>query len=253
MLIKTCGIVVKVQKINSEKKLIWILTKDQGIIKTFCKEGGRRTGGFAATELLCFSNFVLFKSKDTFSVNSAEAKEPFLHIRNNLENLALSSYFCQAVVATIPQQTEANPEPLKLTYLLLQALNTKTNNILKIKAIFELKLAKLLGFAPNLNNSANGLEFYIKTGSLSQTPGLNSVKLNSKVAEAIKFIITTPIKRSLTLELPQIDIKFLTQTTEYYLLDKIEYHLNTLDYFWEIYNQTIKSGGGSNNEPRTFT
>ena len=240
MLIKTCGIVVKTQKINSEKKLIWILTKDQGIIKAFCKEGGRRTGGFAATELLCFSNFVLFKSKDTFSVNSAEAKEPFLHIRNNLENLALSSYFCQAIVATIPQQIEGTAEPLKLTYLLLQALNAETNNILKIKAIFELKLAKLLGFAPDLNSTSNGLEFYIKTGSLSQTPGLYSVKLNSKVAEAIKFIINTPIKKSLTLKLSQTDIKFLTELAEGYLLDKIEYHLNTLDYFWGIYNQAIK-------------
>lgn len=239
MLIKTCGIVVKTQKINSEKKLIWILTKDQGIIKAFCKEGGRRTGGFAATELLCFSNFVLFKSKDTFSVNLAEAKEPFLHIRNNLENLALASYFCQAIVATIPQQIEGTVEPLKLTYLLLQALNKETSNILKIKAIFELKLATLLGFSPNLNNSINGLEFHIKTGSLSQTPKPYSVKLNSKVAEAIKFIINTPIKKSLTLELSQTDTKFLTETAEGYLLDKIEYHLNTLDYFWEIY-QTIK-------------
>lgn len=242
MLMKTCGIVVKTQKINSEKKLIWILTKDQGIIKAFCKEGGRRTGGFAATELLCFSNFVLFKSKDTFSVNSAEAKEPFLHIRNNLENLALASYFCQAIVTTIPQQIEGTPEPLKLTYLLLQALNAETNNILKIKAIFELKLAKLLGFAPNLS-STNGLEFCVKTGSLSQIPGLYSVKLNSKIAEAIKFIINTPIKKSLTLELSQTDTKFLTELAEGYLLDKIEYHLNTLDYFWGIYNQTTKEQG----------
>ncbi|MGN1034202.1 MAG: DNA repair protein RecO [Oscillospiraceae bacterium] len=243
MLMKTCGIVVKAQKINAEKKLIWILTKDQGIIKAFCKDGGRRTGGFAATEILCFSNFVLFKSKDTFSVNSAEAKEPFLHIRNNLENLALASYFCQTLIITIPQQIEGTPEPLKLTYLLLRVLNAELNNILKIKAIFELKLAKLLGFAPDLNNSAGGLEFYIKTGNLSQTPGLYSIKLSSKVAEAIKFIINTPIKKSLTLELSQTDIKFLTELTEGYLLDKIEYHINTLDYFWGIYNQTTKEQG----------
>ena len=83
------------------------------------------------------------------------------------------------------------------------------------------------------------LAAHIKTGSLSQTPKPYSVKLNSKVAEAIKFIINTPIKKSLTLELSQTDTKFLTETAEGYLLDKIEYHLNTLDYFWEIY-QTIK-------------
>lgn len=239
MLIKISGVVLKSWKINFEKKIIWILTEKYGVIKAFVKEHDSKIS-FMATEILCFSNFVLFQSKNSFTVNYAEVKEPFINIRNNIENLALASYFCQIILVSIPQQLSDFSSAVKLVYISLSVLNSSFKNLLQIKAIFELKISAILGFEPKLEENQNSNIFSIITGSFTEKPDYYSIKLNAGVISAIRYILNSPLKKIFSFKLSEHNLKQLALVSEKYLAEKIELHLSTLDYFWKIYNADLQ-------------
>ena len=44
-------------------------------------------------QILCYSNFVLYKNKDKYSISSAELIEPFLNIKNSIQKLTYAAHF----------------------------------------------------------------------------------------------------------------------------------------------------------------
>ena len=85
MKIQTPGLIIKETNIGENDKLLVILTHEHGIIRAFA-DGVRRmkSKNSAATSLLCYSNFTLYQSKDTYKVTDSSPIELFFDLRYNV-------------------------------------------------------------------------------------------------------------------------------------------------------------------------
>jgi len=150
MQLKTDAIVIRERKIDEQDRLLVLLTRDNGVISAYSK-GARKLRGSApgATELLSFSEFVLFLNRDKCYVDSAEPLHIFFGIRSDMEKLSLATYFCQLCCELIPEE-ENGGEFLRLFLNSLHFLEQDKKSPSLIKALFELRLLEMSGYMPDL-------------------------------------------------------------------------------------------------------
>ena len=122
MYTKTEGIVLREVELGEADKLIDIMTREQGVLTARAK-GVRRAKSplKSACQLLTYSEFTLFEYRGKHTVQEAEPIEQFRPLRDDIELLALGSYFAQAS-AMISQADAPNPELLSLLLNALYAL-----------------------------------------------------------------------------------------------------------------------------------
>ncbi|MEI3515263.1 MAG: DNA repair protein RecO [Angelakisella sp.] len=107
----TDALVLRERKLDEQDRLLTLLSAEQGIITAYAKGAGRMKGSMAgATELLCYSHFVLFQNRDRCFADRAEANTLFFGIRGNLEKLTLATYFAQLCCELIPENEPAAEE-----------------------------------------------------------------------------------------------------------------------------------------------
>lgn len=243
MKIQTPGLIIKETNIGENDKLLVILTKEHGIIRAFA-DGVRRmkSKNSAATSLLCYSNFTLYKNKDTYKVGDSAPIEMFFDLRYHLEELSLAQYFCDMAI----KLTAEDFEPTEILRLLLNSLHflTKQSKPLNIiKAVTELKLISLAGFMPNLTGCAlcgdeQSYKFSFSEGCLfclECSANANDITvLNPTVLAAMRHIIYSDFEKIYSFEIPEKDAEILSSITEKYVAIQSEYHFKTLDFYKSV-------------------
>lgn len=150
MRITTDGIVVRQKNFGEKDRLLTILTRDHGMITAFANGArGPRSPLAASTELLTYSNFVLFEYKGRTTVDAASAEQVFFGLRQDVELLALGSYLAQLCTEVLPEG-EQEPQCLRLLLNSLYLLDAQKRTPDFIKPVFELRLLALSGFMPDL-------------------------------------------------------------------------------------------------------
>ena len=93
-IIKTKGIVILESNMNDYDKMVTVLTPDMGKIGCAAR-GSRRPKSslMAGTQLLWFSDFIIYSSPSSYNINSCETIEVFYNIRNDLDKLNYASLF----------------------------------------------------------------------------------------------------------------------------------------------------------------
>ena len=139
----TDALVLRERKLDEQDRLLTLLSADRGIITAYAKGAGRMKGSMAgATELLCYSHFVLFQNRERCFADKAEANTLFFGIRGDLEKLTLATYFAQLCCELIPENEPA-AEELRLMLNTLYCLERDKLPPLQLKAILELRLLTL--------------------------------------------------------------------------------------------------------------
>ena len=251
MFIKTEGIVLREVEINDADKLMDILSKDQGLLTVKAK--GVRKGSSplkSACQLLTLSEFTLLDYRGKLSVSEAQPIEQFRPLRENLEFLALGSYFAQATGA-VAQEDAPNPELISLLCNALYALGTLRRPPLLVKTAFELRLACLAGFAPDLSactvcGAPEPDRFDLSRGALSCTAcreGESGIRmpLSPAMLLAMRYIVWCEPKRLFSFTLETESLKALSSVTEAYLMTQLEHSFYTLDFYKSLlrYGETI--------------
>ena len=96
MQIGTKAVVLSARNMEEHDRLVTLLTQDHGLVTAYAKGARRQKGTMAsATEQLSYSAFQLFQNRDRVFVDKAEAETIFFSIRQDMDRLALASYFCQ--------------------------------------------------------------------------------------------------------------------------------------------------------------
>lgn len=150
MQIKTKAIVLKAQDYNENDKLLSLLTADEGVVFAYAPGARKLKSSLAAvSSMLCYGEFVLFKSRDKYTVDSAESERLFFGIREDLDSLAYASYFCELSLSIVNREEAAN-EMLKLLLNTLYMLENKKTDPSVLKAIFELRSMSIIGYMPDL-------------------------------------------------------------------------------------------------------
>lgn len=148
MHIITQGLVLRETNYKEADKILTVLTAEGGK-RTVKARACRRKGSplAAAAQLLTWSDMTLFEYRDYYTLNEASTREEFRGLRNDLEKLALGSYFAEVTEAVAE---EGVPQPTLLSLILncLYALDKWDKPPALVKAAFELRALCAAGYEP---------------------------------------------------------------------------------------------------------
>lgn len=242
---KTRGLIIRQSDYGDGNRMLTVFTEDFGIVKAAIygvKKAKSRQA--AASQLFSWAEFVLYFGKgDVASVNSVTSLECFFPIYEDIEHLALCSYFCEAVcVSQAPSVPNVSLLRLLLNSLYACAfLKVPTK---KIKAVFELRLAADMGYCPSFSECAacfkrKKLEYFscMRGGFICgecYSPLSDGIAVTEEEYKTIGYILTASEKKIFSFNASDAVIEKIGRISEKYLSSHMEKELSSLSYLKKI-------------------
>ena len=243
----TKALVLREVKYKEADKILTVLTDSDGKMTVKARGALRKSCKYAAaSQVLTYSEMTLFGNNGKWSVNEAETIEQFLPLRGDIARLALGSYFAEALESAADEDSP-DPAMLQLGLNSLFALSRGLYTPEHIKAVFELRLMCLAGFAPDVfgcavcgREEADDAMFSLNGGVLhcrSCPPGSSGVSLpvGRETLSAMQYIVMAEPKRIFSFSLPEEAERELGNVTEAYMTAQLERGFGALDY-WKTVN-----------------
>jgi DNA repair protein RecO (recombination protein O) len=247
MHIVTKGVVLREAKYKEADKILTVLTADEGKC-TVKARGCRRKGSpvAACAQLLAWSDMTLFEYKDHYTLTEGSTIALFRHMREDLEKLALGSYFAQ-VVETVAEEGRPQPELLSLLLNSLYALDALDRPLPLVKAAFELRLLCVAGYAPLVDacpvcgaDDPEGAQLNLTDGALhcaacrGEMGGGISMPLTGGAVAALRHIVCGEPKRLFSFRVDRESLRQLSDAAEAFLLTQLERGFQTLDFYKQL-------------------
>ena len=257
MRLTTQGIVLRETNYKEADKILTVLTRDWGK-RTVKARGCRRKNSklTAASQLLVYSELTLSERGEFTTLTEADPLEQFWSVRQDLETLALASYFAEVAEASA-QEGETCPELLSLLLNCLYALDTLKKPRALVKTVFELRLLCLTGYEPRLDACAVcgapeplRARLHLSQGVLCCAAcrgwlgGGVSMPLSPGALAAARYIVSGPPKKLFSFALAEESLRRLGQATEAFLMTQQERGFRTLDYYKQLERSLPEAGRG---------
>ncbi len=228
---KTKGIIIAEHNMSDYDKMVTILTPN-GKIGCAAK-GARRPKSnlMAATQFLCFGDYLIYQGASSYHINSCEIIEMFYNLRVDLEKLTYASH----ITRIISDVTDENQNTYKILQLILNTLyviSETDKNLDLVLSIFKLKLMCLLGFTPIVDKckscgDQNTLLYFslMDSGLKCENCGRQdkgAIQISEATAIAIKYIVMAPPKKLFSFNLSGEAQKELELVGKLYLNDKLD-------------------------------
>ena len=244
MQLTTSGIVIRERRLDEEDRVLTLLTRDRGVITAYHKGYPSRRNYQAALELLSYSDFVLFYNKERYSINKADSNTIFFGIRQDMEKLALATYFAQLCWELAPAE-EDGAEYLRLMLNTLYLLEKGRRPAGQLKAILELRMMTMAGYMPDLVGCAgcgayekDEMYFSFSKGDLlcgdCRQDGEYRRRLAPGVLAAMRHILYSQFEKLFSFTLSAEGLRQLGETVEQYLVCQLDRSIPSLDFYHSI-------------------
>lgn len=233
--IKTDGIVVKSSQLGDNGRMLTILTGERGVISVSAKGvKSLKNRNSQAVMPLCYSSFVLNERGDVYSLVSADIKESFYALRENLEALSFAVYFAQLAAYVVGRDNSAYDE-LRLLLNTLYLLTKRPERVAVLCAAFEVKICEYAGFAPYLEacECGNDGEFFdTRAGEAvcREHRGEYARKMSPAAKTVLRYIQQADLKESLTFDTKKEIAKEVSELIEEFLSFQLGKLPKSLDY-----------------------
>lgn len=238
------GLVIRETPFHDADKLFDLLTESG--IKTVQARSVRKPNSKYAgvTQLFTYGEFCLRISGERFYLDSAVSLNAFSGIRNDLEALALASYFSELLRKTATDQPQ--PQLLRLFLLALHHLSEHDREPALLKSIFELRLVTELGMMPNLVCCALCLEYMpvrpvlrIRDADVicADCPHEHSpfdLETKQSVLLAARHVVFSEYERLFNFRLKGESASDFSLYTEQYLLHRLGMSFPTLKFYQDL-------------------
>ncbi len=240
----TEALVIKEMNVGETDKLLTLFSKEYGIIKAFASGAkGIKSKKGAATSLLTYGSFAIKNKNGSLRIYEATPIAMFFGAGSDIEVLTLSQYFCE-LSACFAVNGANNDEFLRLILNSLHFLTVKKRFPPLIKAITELRIAAISGYAPNLIACDNCgkfeddvMYFNVDDGILfcgeCQREG-NCMAADKTMISAMRHIVYSDFSKLYNFEIPNDRAKLLSELTSAYLLTQTDNRFKTLDFYNSI-------------------
>lgn len=258
MLTEVKALVIRTVDLSEHDKLLTLFTEEHGKI-TAVANGSRtlKSRYLAAAQLFCYASFVLYQKGDRYWVREVSLIESFFELRADLSRTALASYVCE-VAGDVVEENAPEPEMLSLTLNTLYAIAHESYPLARIKAVFELRAASVLGFRPMLEGcmhcGKNDATLYldVMNGGLScaDCRSITPLSLSAEDEDfrtasvicpltpgalaAMRYVVDCPPKRVFSFRIEGEDEHLFLGAAEKYLLNQLERGFRTLDFYKQI-------------------
>lgn len=241
---RTQGVVIGETDIGEADKILTVFTKSHGKIKAVVKGAKRSKSSLTAcSQFLVYSDYILFRGKDIYKVNSCEVIEPFYNIRNDLQRLTYASYSAE-IIGEVVKEELPSYRVLQLFLNTLFALSETDKPLELIIRAFELRLMALIGYKPHIEGcsgcgtSTKCCYFnFGKSGLVCNECGdgsEGSVSVSEATISALRYILKSDIKKLFSFSVPDSVLKELKLINQIYLTDKLEKDFKTLKFLDKI-------------------
>lgn len=241
MYLNTIALVLRVSDYNDRDALLTLLTRDHGRITAKARGLRRKNSPLAAPcQLLALCEVTLFEYRGMYTINEARPLELFTPLRRDLVKLSLGSYFAQ-VSEVISQEDAPNSELQSLVLNCLYALSVMDLPEELIKSVFELRVACIAGYTPDLyecgcSGGHPPAYFDLSGGCLlcesckSQNTGIR-LPVSKGTLDAMRYIVLCDSKKLFGFTLGKENQQQLSSIAEAYLITQLERGFPTLDFY----------------------
>lgn len=240
MHVEADGLVLKEQPIGETDRLITILTGRYGLVRAFVRNAKTvKSRLLAGTQLLSYSDFVLYKGKNSYSVDSAQVKEVFFPLRSDIENLSTAFYLAELFSELAPENAESEAL-LKLLLNSLYLLSEKKADRRIVKSVAELRALSDSGYAPDLvaccecgSFETEKMYFNPESAALfcSNCGGPEKGReISISTVTAMRYIIYSEPKRIFSFSLKEGALRELSSVTEEFALLQTGKRYKTLEF-----------------------
>ncbi len=250
--IKTAGLILKVCNLNDNDRLFTILTRDLGRVTAIAKGvRSHKHKDFAGLQLFCYSRFLLSSKTGLYYVSGAEVLESFYDLRTSVEKVSLATYFMD-IVNNISGDLVGEDTYFSFVLNALYVLGKAEqrcrdgdilSELLKTKAVFELKTAASIGYLPELRQCVRcGRQ---EADAFSCTAGgvlckncaageAHALPLTVGVRKAVYYISNCDGKQAFGFQVTDEVLQPLVGLAEQYLLCQLDIWFPSLDYLKKI-------------------
>ncbi|MBQ1374964.1 MAG: DNA repair protein RecO [Clostridia bacterium] len=240
--IETDGLVIREYPKGERDKLLIVLTPEMGRISVWAR-GARspKSPLLSVSQLLSYSRLRLKRGAGGYYLSGGEIKNLFFEIRDSIERLSLSQYFCElADRASADGREVGEILPLVLNSLYLLCKGEREAHV---KAVFELRLMSVIGFRPELSACAvcggdsDDMLFDMREGRVvclscaGREKITGAYRINRAVYDAMNHIINADAKKIFSFKLDEESGRILAKVTEGFMLTQLDINLKTLDFY----------------------
>ncbi|MEE1218760.1 MAG: DNA repair protein RecO [Ruminococcus sp.] len=251
MKFQTDGLIIKEQNIGEQDRLVFALTKSNGIIKAFVRGAKNiKNQKCASTSLLSYSRLTIYKGRDSYIIGEARTNHIFSKLRTDVKKMCLAQYFCELALTICPREQKSDAF-LSLVLNSLYLLSEGKRSADLIKPCLEMRLASMAGYMPDLRmccecgEYAPPLMYFLpKSGTLKcfdcyTDKSEYAISLNPATLTALRHTIYADDDKLFSFALPQNDLDTLNVASESYLKYRFEKDFSTLNFYKTINDTNI--------------
>ena len=244
----TEGLIIKEISVGESDRLVTLFTREYGILKAYApgaKSIKSKKG--SATSLLTYSNFTIVRKKDNLRIYEASPIAVFFSMGSDIDTLSISQYFCELALC-FGQAEIKNEELLRVILNSLHFLTKEKRYPPLIKAITELRIASISGYAPNLvacedcgKFEDDVMFFDLEDGSLHcKECNLNNslIPVDISTLSAMRHIVYSSLSKLYSFEVSQKTADRLSDLTEKYILAQSGQRFSALDFYNNGYSKS---------------
>ncbi len=250
------GLVLRTVKIKESDVLLTLFTEEHGIV-TALSRGAKslKSRNMPASQQFCYASFVLYGQSDKYWVKESSVIESFYSIRDSIEGLALATYIAEVLLDVGVEEQER--ELLRLALNSLYAISKGRHSLAKIKAVFEMRCASILGFMPEISacrtcGRTDG-DFFLDvmagaiqcrdcrdnrtdgSATLSEEHESHIVSILSEGARiAMEYSVRAPLDRLFSFNLSDEDMRFFAAASEKYVINHFDKNYKSLEFYNEV-------------------
>ncbi len=239
------GIVIREVNTGEADKIVTVLTAEEGKISVAAKNARRPKNSLSGgTQLLCFSDYMLFKGKELYNMSCCEVIEPNYEIRNDIYKLTYSSHILDLISDNV-QEGEPSEDILKLLLNTLYVIAKTDRPLELVTRVFELRLMALLGYEPQVagcigcNTSQDeNMYFDLDNSGIVCKECVNAngrvIPLLPGTVKALKYIMKISPQKLFSFNLSQDSVKELGLIAKKYIKEHLGKEYNKLDYLKQL-------------------
>ena len=246
MQIRTDGLVLCEQTVGESDRLITVLTRTDGLLRAFARGAHQlKNKSAAATQTLSYSDFAIFRGRESNVIDSADVRRVFFGLRGDLNKLTLAQYFCE-LARTLAPEGDSGEAYLRLLLNALHFLETGTRPQRIVKAAVEMRIMALSGYMPDLVAcracglyESPAMMFFLRGGMLMcekcwKNDGAPVRALNPGVLAALRHTIYAPFPKLFSFELSDAGQRALEEVSEAFVTTQLERGFKTLDFYRRV-------------------
>lgn len=151
MLCTVKGLVLRENVASDNAKYVNVLTAERGRISVLVRGSVKlRSRYSSATQIFCYSEMVLYEHNGKYTLNDVSLIDNYFYLCEDFDKMTLGTYVLNTA-EFITGEEQPEPEILRLALNTLWALtHFRDRDLRLIKGVYEMRLAMLAGFAPNL-------------------------------------------------------------------------------------------------------